>query len=630
MSYRFLDKIDSPADLRNLSSDKLEEVSTELRHFIIDVLSNNPGHFAASLGVVELTVALHYVYNTPYDRIVWDVGHQAYGHKILTGRRDIFHTNRKFGGLSGFPNPNESEYDTFVAGHASTSISAALGMAVASNINKEYDKHVVAVIGDGSMTGGMAYEGLNNASINPNKLLIILNDNQMAIDDNVGGLSEYLVNLTTSQAYNKLRYDVYRLLRKLKLINNDRKDSIIRFNNSLKSLITGQHNLFEGLNIRYFGPVDGHDVNQMIKVLNDIKDLNGPKILHVITKKGKGFEPAEKSATEWHAPGIFNKETGERLVKKSLNEPPLYQDVFGYTLVELAEKNNKIVGVTPAMPSGCSMTFMMQKMPNRSFDVGIAEAHAVTFSAGMAKEGLMPFCNVYSSFMQRAYDQIIHDVALQKINMVMCLDRSGLVGEDGPTHHGVFDIPYLRCVPNLTIASPMNEHELRNLMFTAQRPNMGPFVIRYPRGKGVCIDWESEMKELPVGKGRCISEGESIAVLSIGHIGNDTATAIIKAKAEGLNVAHYDLVFVKPLDEELLHTICKKFKKIITVESGVLKGGFGSAILEFMSDNNYAIPVKRIGIQDQFIEQGSVPELNKLCNIDVDGIYNQLLEFSKL
>ncbi|MEI7675629.1 MAG: 1-deoxy-D-xylulose-5-phosphate synthase [Bacteroidales bacterium] len=629
MPYNLLDKINSPADLRQLSQDKLIEVSDELRNFIIDVLSNNPGHFAASLGVVELTVALHYVYNTPYDRIVWDVGHQAYGHKILTGRRDIFHTNRKFGGLSGFPNPKESEYDAFIAGHASTSISAALGMAVASSLKEEKNRHVVAVIGDGSMTGGLAYEGMNNASINPNKLLIILNDNQMAIDDNVGGLSEYLVNLTTSQTYNKIRYDIYRFLRKLKLVNEDRKDSIIRFNNSLKSLLTGQHNLFEGLNIRYFGPIDGHDVNQVIKVLNDIKDLNGPKILHVITKKGKGFEPAEKSATVWHAPGIFNKETGERIVKKEVNEPPIYQDVFGYTLVELAEKNEKIVGITPAMPSGCSMTLMMQKMPNRSFDVGIAEAHAVTFSAGLAKEGLMPFCNVYSSFMQRAYDQIIHDVALQNLDMVMCLDRSGLVGEDGPTHHGVFDIPYLRCIPNLTIAAPINEHALRNMMFTAQKPNMGPFVIRYPRGKGVCIDWENEMEQIPIGKGNCLTEGEKTAVLSIGHIGNDTAKAISKANSEGQSIAHYDMVFVKPIDEELLHLVAKKFDRIVTIESGVIKGGFGSAVLEFLSDNNYTLPVKRIGLADNFVEHGSVTELNKVCHIDVDSIYEQIAEFAK-
>lgn len=626
MQYDILNKINIPADLRLLKEEHLKQVSDELRQFIIDVLSNNPGHFAASLGVVELTVALHYVYNTPYDRIVWDVGHQAYGHKILTGRREVFHTNRKLHGLSGFPNPNESEYDSFIAGHASTSISAALGMAVASSLNNENNRHVVAVIGDGSMTGGLAYEGLNNASINPNNLLIILNDNQMAIDNNVGGLSEYLVKLNTSQTYNRFRYNAFKVLRKLKLIDDGRKDSIIRFNNSLKSLLSGKPNLFEGLSIRYFGPVDGHDVDQLIKVLNDIKDLKGPKILHVLTKKGKGFEPAEKSATVWHAPGKFNKETGERVISKPTNEPPLYQDVFGHTLVELAKMNEKIVGITPAMPSGCSMTFMMHEMPERAFDVGIAEAHAVTFSAGLAKEGFMPFCNVYSSFMQRAYDQVIHDVALQKLNIVMCLDRSGLVGEDGATHHGVFDIPYLRCIPNITIASPMNEHELRNHMFTAQQPNMGPFVIRYPRGKGVLSDWKNEMIEIPVGKGRQLTAGNDIAVLSIGHIGNAAATAIAKANNEGKSLAHFDMVFVKPIDEELLHQVAQKYNKIVTIESGVLKGGFGSAVLEFLSDNGYTIPVKRIGLNDHFVEHGTVAELNVICKIDEDSIYEKLIK----
>lgn len=626
MQYDILNKINAPSDLRLIKEEHLKQVSDELRKFIIDVLSNNPGHFAASLGVVELTVALHYVYNTPYDRIVWDVGHQAYGHKILTGRRDVFHTNRKLHGLSGFPNPNESEYDCFIAGHASTSISAALGMAVASSLNNEEDRHVIAVIGDGSMTGGLAYEGLNNASINPNNLLIILNDNQMAIDNNVGGLSEYLVKLNTSQTYNRFRYNAFRALRKLKLIDDERKDSIIRFNNSLKSLLSGKPNLFEGLSIRYFGPVDGHDVNQLIKVMNDIKDLKGPKILHVLTKKGKGFEPAEKSATEWHAPGKFNKETGERVINKPTNEPPLYQDVFGHTLVELAKMNKKIVGVTPAMPSGCSMTYLMQEMPERAFDVGIAEAHAVTFSAGLAKEGFVPFCNVYSSFMQRAYDQVIHDVALQKLDMVMCLDRSGLVGEDGATHHGVFDVPYLRCVPNLTIASPMNEHELRNHMFTAQQEKMGPFVIRYPRGKGVIADWKNEMKVVPVGKGRQLTQGDELAVLSIGHIGNAAATAIARANENGKKIAHYDMVFVKPIDEELLHEVAKKYKKIVTIESGVLKGGFGSAVLEFLSDNNYTIPVKRIGLADSFVEHGTVAELNTICKIDEEAIYDTLIQ----
>ncbi len=627
MPYNILNKINFPSDLRSLEQGCLEQVCSELRQFIIDVLSNNPGHFAASLGVVELTVALHYVFNTPYDRIVWDVGHQAYGHKILSGRRDIFHTNRKLHGISGFPNPAESEYDAFIAGHASTSISAALGMAVASDLKNEHDRHVVAVIGDGSMTGGLAYEGLNNASINPNKLIIILNDNHMAIDQNVGGLSEYLVNLTTSQTYNKLRYDLYRFLRRTKILDADRKDSIIRFNNSLKSLLTGQHNLFEGLNIRYFGPVDGHDVNQVIKVLNDIKDLNGPKLVHLRTTKGKGFEPAEKSATIWHAPGLFNKETGERLVKKGAHEPPLYQEVFGRTLVELAEQNEKIVGITPAMPTGCSMNHLMEKMPRRAFDVGIAEGHAVTFSAGLAKEGMLPFCNIYSSFMQRAYDQVIHDVAIQNLNVVMCLDRAGLVGEDGATHHGVFDLAFMRCIPNLTIAAPMNEHQLRNLMYTAQLPDKGPFVIRYPRGKGVLPDWENSMMELPVGKGRKLSEGNDVAVLSLGHIGNNVAEAVGKATESGVSVAHYDMIFAKPLDEELLHDIAKKYSKVITVESGVLKGGFGSAVLEFLADHQYNLKLKRIGLADHFVEHGTVQELNELTGLDTGSILKQILEF---
>ncbi|MDP4268931.1 MAG: 1-deoxy-D-xylulose-5-phosphate synthase, partial [Bacteroidota bacterium] len=475
--------------------------------------------------------------------------------------------------------------------------------------------------------GGLAYEGLNNASINPNKLIIILNDNHMAIDQNVGGLSEYLVNLTTSQTYNKIRYDLYRFLRRAKIIDTDRKDSIIRFNNSLKSLLTGQHNIFEGLNIRYFGPIDGHDVNQVIKVLNDIKDLNGPKLIHLITTKGKGFEPAEKSATVWHAPGVFNKETGERLVKKTGHEPPLYQEVFGRTLVELAEKNEKIVGITPAMPSGCSMNYMMEKMPRRAFDVGIAEGHAVTFSAGLAKEGLLPFCNIYSSFMQRGYDQVIHDVALQNLNVVMCLDRAGLVGEDGATHHGVFDIAYMRCIPNLTITAPMNEHQLRNLMYTAQLPDKGPVVIRYPRGKGVLADWENTMEEIPFGKGRKLKEGNDVAVLSLGHIGNDVAKAIEQASEKGLSVAHYDMVFVKPLDEELLHEIAKKFTKVITVETGMLKGGFGSAVLEFFADNGYAPRVKRIGLPDHFVEHGTVAELNQLCHLDADSIAKEIIGF---
>ncbi|MDT3367767.1 MAG: 1-deoxy-D-xylulose-5-phosphate synthase [Bacteroidota bacterium] len=614
-----LNKIDSPADLRLLPSGKLEQVCAELRQYIIDVLSENPGHLGASLGTVELTVALHYVFNTPVDRLLWDVGHQAYGHKILTGRRDAFHSLRKYKGISGFPNPNESEYDAFIAGHASNSISAALGMSVASLIKGEDQRHVVAVIGDGAMTGGLAFEALNNASTDPNNLLIVLNDNNMAIDHSVGGLSEYLVNITTSQTYNKMRYDVYRGLRKLNLISEDSRGSILRFNNSLKALITQQHNLFEGFSIRYFGPVDGHDVNYMVKVLNDIKDMKGPKLLHIRTVKGKGFKPAEESATEWHAPGKFNKETGKRIIAPSTVEPPLFQDVFGHTLVELASKDERIVGVTPAMPTGCSMTYMMKEFPSRAFDVGIAEAHSVTFSAGMAKEGLIPFCNVYSSFMQRAYDQLIHDLALQKLHVVLCLDRGGLVGEDGATHHGVFDLAYMRPIPNLVIASPMNEHYLRNLMFTGYKYD-GPFVIRYPRGKGVLVDWKNEMTLMPVGKGRKLTDGTDVAILSIGASGNDVSKAIELVSAEGLSVAHYDMIYLKPIDEDLLHEVGKNFSKIITVENGVIQGGLGSAVLEFMSDNGYYPRIKRIGIPDKFIEHGSVPELNKLCGIDVESI----------
>ena len=621
-----LNKIDSPADLRLLPSGKLEQVCAELRQYIIDVLSENPGHLGASLGTVELTVALHYVFNTPVDRLLWDVGHQAYGHKILTGRRDAFHSLRKYKGISGFPNPNESEYDAFIAGHASNSISAALGMSVASLIKGEDQRHVVAVIGDGAMTGGLAFEALNNASTDPNNLLIVLNDNNMAIDHSVGGLSEYLVNITTSQTYNKMRYDVYRGLRKLNLISEDSRGSILRFNNSLKALITQQHNLFEGFSIRYFGPVDGHDVNYMVKVLNDIKDMKGPKLLHIRTVKGKGFKPAEESATEWHAPGKFNKETGKRIIAPSTIEPPLFQDVFGHTLVELASKDERIVGVTPAMPTGCSMTYMMKEFPSRAFDVGIAEAHSVTFSAGMAKEGLIPFCNVYSSFMQRAYDQLIHDLALQKLHVVLCLDRGGLVGEDGATHHGVFDLAYMRPIPNLVIASPMNEHYLRNLMFTGYKYD-GPFVIRYPRGKGVLVDWKNEMTLMPVGKGRKLTDGTDVAILSIGASGNDVSKAIELVSAEGLSVAHYDMIYLKPIDEDLLHEVGKNFSKIITVENGVIQGGLGSAVLEFMSDNGYMPQVKRIGIPDKFIEHGSVPELNRLCGMDTESIAECIRSF---
>ena len=621
-----LESIDSPDDLRRLPQEALPEVCAELRQYIIDVLSENPGHLGASLGTVELTVALHYVFRTPYDRIVWDVGHQAYGHKILTGRREAFHTLRKMGGISGFPNPKESEYDAFIAGHASNSISAAMGISVASALKKEDDRHVIAVIGDGAMTGGLAYEGLNNASANPNNLLIILNDNNMAIDHNVGGLSQYLVDITTSQAYNKMRYDVYRGLRKMKLIDENRRENILRFNNSLKALLTQQHNLFEGFSIRYFGPIDGHDVGYLIKVLNDIKDLKGPKLLHIKTKKGKGFKPAEESATEWHAPGRFNKETGERLVEHNLNAPQLYQDVFGHTLVELAEKDPRIVGVTPAMPTGCSMTFLMKAFPERAFDVGIAEGHAVTFSAGLAKEGMIPFCNIYSSFMQRGYDMVIHDVALQNLHVIMCLDRAGLVGEDGATHHGVFDLAYMRPIPNLTIASPLNECDLRNLMYTAYVAQDGPFVIRYPRGKGEKTDWRTPLEVLLIGKGRKLREGKDLAVLSIGPIGNEVAKAIDRAEAEGRSVAHYDMIYLKPLDEALLHEIGQAYSRIITVENGVVRGGFGSAVLEFMADNGYTPRVERIGVPDRFIEQGSIPELYKLCGMDAESIYRCIMK----
>ena len=623
-----LNQIDYPADLRKLPVESLPEVCSELRQYIIDVLSENPGHLGASLGTVELTVALHYVFNTPYDRIVWDVGHQAYGHKILTGRREKFTTLRKLHGISGFPNPKESEYDAFIAGHASNSISAAMGMSVASALRNE-ERHVIAVIGDGAMTGGLAFEGLNNAAANPNNLLIILNDNNMAIDNNVGGLSQYLVDITTSQAYNKMRYDVYKGLRKIKLIDDSRRENILRFNNSLKALLTQQHNLFEGFSIRYFGPVDGHNVGYLVKLLNDIKDMQGPKLLHIKTVKGKGFKPAEQSATEWHAPGRFNKETGERIIVRKLNEPQRYQDVFGHTLVELAEKDERIVGITPAMPTGCSMTYMMKAFPKRAYDVGIAEGHAVTFSAGLAKEGMIPFCNIYSSFMQRAYDMIIHDVALQKLHMVICLDRAGLVGEDGATHHGVFDLAYLRPIPNLIIASPLNEWDLRNLMYTAYSAKEGTFVIRYPRGKGEKADWRNEMSVLPVGKGKKLKDGKDIAILSIGPVGNEALNAIEQVEKEGVSVALYDMIYLKPIDEELLHEVGKKFNRIVTVENGVIKGGLGSAVLEFMADNGYTPKVKRIGVPDRFIEHGSVPELFKLCGMDSESIAEVVKEMVK-
>lgn len=625
-TYPLLNTINYPSDLRKLKECQLEQLCVELRQFLIDELSCNPGHFGSSLGVVELTVALHYVFETPHDRIVWDVGHQAYGHKILTGRRNVFKTNRKFNGISGFPSPKESQYDSFVAGHASTSISAGLGMSIADAMLGE-KRQVIAVIGDGSLTGGLAFEGLNNASVSPNNLLIVLNDNNMSIDKNVGGLSQYLMEITTSRTYNRIRYKVYRAFEKIGLMNESKRKSLLRFSNSIKNLlIGGNQNIFESLSIRYFGQVDGHDVLQLVKILNDIKDFKGPKVLHIKTKKGKGFAPAENAATEWHAPGLFNKETGERIVNttKGTKEPPLYQDVFGETLLELAKVNDKIVGVTPAMPTGCSMNILMKEMPDRAFDVGIAEGHAVTFSAGLAKEGLLPFCNVYSSFMQRAYDQVIHDVALQNLNVVFCLDRAGLVGADGPTHHGNFDLAYFRVVPNLTIASPLNEEELRNMMYTAQLPNKGPFVIRYPRGNGVLVDWQTPMKELPIGKGVCLKEGKDIAVLSIGNIGNTVAKAIELLGSDSKKVAHYDMRFLKPIDEELLHDIASKFKKVITVENGTIKGGLGSAVLEFFADNNYLLSVTRLGLPDEFIQHGSNDELFKMLRLDDQGIAQSL------
>ncbi|MDR1407558.1 MAG: 1-deoxy-D-xylulose-5-phosphate synthase [Tannerella sp.] len=623
---QLLQFIDSPDDLRKLSVGQLDQVCAELRRYIIDILSEKPGHLGASLGTVELTVALHYVFRTPYDRIVWDVGHQAYGHKILTGRRDAFHTLRQFNGISGFPNPAESEYDAFIAGHASNSISAALGMSIASEIKQETDRHVIAVIGDGAMTGGLAYEGLNNASCSPNNILIILNDNDMAIDQSVGGLSKYLVNITTSQTYNRIRFNLYQKLLKLNIISENRRENILRFNNSLKALINRQHNLFEGFSIRYFGPVDGHNVVDLVRKLNDIRHMKGPKLLHIKTKKGKGFRPAEISAVEWHAPGKFNKETGQRILPQNLNEPQNYQDVFGHTLVELAGKDSRIMGVTPAMPTGCSMIFLMKAFPERAFDVGIAEGHAVTFAAGLAKEGLIPFCNVYSSFMQRAYDQIIHDIAIQKLHVVLCLDRAGLVGEDGVTHHGVFDMACLRPIPGLTIASPLNEVDLRNLMYTGYC-HSGPFVIRYPRGRGELKDWQNKLEIMPPGKGRKLREGDRLALLSIGPVGNEARKAIDAVEREGYSVAHYDMIYLKPIDTGILHEVGQQFRRVLTVENGVVTGGLGSAVVEFMAENGYTPQVKRIGIKDEFVEHGSIPELYRQCGLDAAGIAATVREF---
>lgn len=622
---KLLDGIFFPADLRRLPLQDLPRLCDELRACLIQELSENPGHFASSLGVVELTVALHYVFNTPEDRIVWDVGHQAYAHKLLTGRREKFYTNRKLGGIRPFPSPSESEYDTFTCGHASNSISAALGMSVADTLEGS-NRKVVAVIGDGSMTGGLAFEGLNNASSIPNNMLIILNDNNMSIDHSVGGMKHYLHHLHTGTTYNNFRQRASQRMMQWGWINDNSKKRIIAFNNAMKALLNNQHNIFEGMNIRYFGPNNGHDVIELVRTLRSIKDMKGPKILHLHTKKGKGYEPAEKNATKWHAPGKFNPETGERICSNDKNQPPRYQDVFGHTIVELAKQNPRIVGITPAMPTGCSLNIMMHEMPERAFDVGIAEGHAVTFSAGLATEGLQPFCNIYSAFAQRAYDNIIHDVAIERLPVVFCFDRAGLVGEDGATHHGAFDLAALRPIPNLTICSPMDEHDLRHMMYTAQLPGKGPVVIRYPRGCAENTDWECPMQELPIGKARCIKEGKDTVVLSIGPLGNLAAKAIKRTEEEArkqgkeLAIAHYDMRFLKPIDEELLHEIGKQFTHIVTLEDGVKNGGLGSAVIEFMSDNGYTPRVTRLGLPDNFVEHGTVEELQHIVGIDEESI----------
>jgi 1-deoxy-D-xylulose-5-phosphate synthase len=609
-----LSNITFPEDLRKLKVDQLPQLCDELRHNIVQELSVNPGHLASSLGVVELTVALHYVYNTPEDRIVWDVGHQAYGHKILTGRRERFNTNRKLHGIRPFPTPEESEYDSFICGHASNSISAALGMAVANRKRK-----VVAVIGDGAMSGGLAFEGLNNVSSSPNDMLIILNDNNMSIDLSVGGMKQYLLGLNTNETYNALRFKASHWLSSKGLLKEDRRKGLIRLTNAIKSAISHQQNIFEGMNIRYFGPFDGHNVKELVRILRQLKSMNGPKLLHLHTKKGHGYAPAEAYTPIWHAPGKFDPETGELLRGDTKGQPAKFQEVFGHTLLELAEQNPHIVGVTPAMPTGCSMNIMMQAMPNRTFDVGIAEGHAVTFSAGMAKDGLQPFCNIYSAFAQRAYDNIIHDVAILKLPVVFCLDRAGLVGEDGPTHHGAFDLAFLRPIPNLTICSPLNEHELRRLMYTAQLPDMGPFVIRYPRGGGVLKDWRCPLEPIKVGTGQKLRDGEEVAVLSIGPIGNDVARAV-----EGTKAAHYDMRFLKPLDENILHEVGRKFRKIVTVENGVRNGGLGSAVLEWMNDHGYQPQVVRFGLPDNFVEHGTVQQLQKIVGLDAESIRKEL------
>ena len=621
--FPLLSAIDSPADLRKLDVAMLPKVCEELRRFMVHFLSSNPGHFASSMGAVEINVALHYVFDTPNDRLVWDVGHQAYAHKILTGRRDRFCENRTMGGLSGFPNPSESPYDTFMAGHASNSISAALGMSIASELKGEQRK-IVAVIGDASISGGLAFEGLNNVSAHPNNMLIVLNDNDMSIDENVGALSAYMTKLTTSKRYNNIRYKLYQFLRRRHIITDKGKGLVLRFNNAMKSLLSGQQNIFEGLNIRYFGPFDGHDVVQLVKTFRDVKDMTGPKIVHLHTRKGKGYKPAEENPAVWHAPGKFNEETGERIVGDTSGKPLKYQDVFGHTLVQLAKQNDRVVGITAAMPSGTSMSMLQEAMPERTFDVGISEGHAVTFSGGLAKDGMHPFCAIYSSFLQRGFDHIIHDVAIQHLPVTFCIDRAGLVGEDGVTHHGAFDLAYLSCIPGLTVSAPMDEHYLRHLMYTSQLEGKGPFAIRYPRGGGVKVDWECEMKELPVGKGRRLADGEQLAVLSIGTIGNEVQKALAMLKEKGIFVAHYDMIFLKPIDQAILEEVAAKYRHVITVEDGTVVGGLGSRVSQWMASRPQAPRITMLGIPDEFVHQGTVAQLKAQCGIDAASIFHSI------
>ena len=621
--FPLLSAIDSPADLRKLDVAMLPKVCEELRRFMVHFLSSNPGHFASSMGAVEINVALHYVFDTPNDRLVWDVGHQAYAHKILTGRRDRFCENRTMGGLSGFPNPSESPYDTFMAGHASNSISAALGMSIASELKGEQRK-IVAVIGDASISGGLAFEGLNNVSAHPNNMLIVLNDNDMSIDENVGALSAYMTKLTTSKRYNNIRYKLYQFLRRRHIITDKGKGLVLRFNNAMKSLLSGQQNIFEGLNIRYFGPFDGHDVVQLVKTFRDVKDMTGPKIVHLHTRKGKGYKPAEENPAVWHAPGKFNEETGERIVGDTSGKPLKYQDVFGHTLVQLAKQNDRVVGITAAMPSGTSMSMLQEAMPERTFDVGISEGHAVTFSGGLAKDGMHPFCAIYSSFLQRGFDHIIHDVAIQHLPVTFCIDRAGLVGEDGVTHHGAYDLAYLSCIPGLTVSAPMDEHYLRHLMYTSQLEGKGPFAIRYPRGGGVNVDWECEMKELPVGKGRRLADGEQLAVLSIGTIGNEVQKALAMLKEKGIFVAHYDMIFLKPIDQAILEEVAAKYRHVITVEDGTVVGGLGSRVAQWMAQRPQAPRITMLGIPDEFVHQGTVAQLKAQCGIDAASIFHSI------